>query len=176
VVSGLVLETTFLFNFFTMKYIIMEILNHCMKGLTRSGSLLLIMWTLVQPVYGQKNDALSIAQSVLNVQADAWNQGDIDSFMKTYWKSPDLQFISSNGMAQGWQATIERYHRTYPDRQAMGKLTFTLNRADRRSKNIITLVGKYHLDREGLDNLEGLFVLVLQRFQGDWKIVMDSTH
>ena len=142
----------------------------------RWASAFLIALACFNPILAQKKDAITIAREVLDIQAGAWNQGDIDAFMQTYWKSPDLQFISSNGMAQGWQATLERYHRTYPDRQAMGMLTFTLNRADRRSRNIITLVGKYHLDREGLDNLEGLFVLVLQRFHGDWKIVMDSTH
>ena len=84
----------------------MEILNHCMKGLTRSGSLLLIMWTLVQPVYGQKNDALSIAQSVLNVQADAWNQGDIDCYMKAYHPSDSIRTVSRRELYAAREATL----------------------------------------------------------------------
>ena len=118
----------------------------------------------------------AIAQSVLNQQAAAWNIGDLDAFMETYWKSPDLQFISKNGMASGWEATRTRYYRTYPDRKAMGHLDFELIRVDKRTKNLMTVIGKYHVKREELEDLAGTFVLILQRIHRNWSITLDSTH
>jgi hypothetical protein len=32
-------------------------------------------------------------RQLLNDQTQAWNRGDIDSFMKTYWESDSLTFI-----------------------------------------------------------------------------------
>ena len=31
-------------------------------------------------------------------QEDDWNRGDIDAFMKAYWKSEELQFGGANGL------------------------------------------------------------------------------
>ena len=62
----------------------------------------------------------TIVQQILMEQAEDWNRGDIDAFMKHYWKSDQLQFIGSSGATYGWQNTLANYKRRYPDRQAMG--------------------------------------------------------
>lgn len=35
---------------------------------------------------------------VLTTQTTTWNKGDIDGFMKTYWKSDSLLFIGQKGL------------------------------------------------------------------------------
>jgi hypothetical protein len=50
---------------------------------------------------------------VLNDQVDAWNQGDLEGFMKGYWKSDDLTFKSGDKVTHGWQATHDRYRARY---------------------------------------------------------------
>ena len=107
-------------------------------------------------------------------QETAWNRGDIDEFMETYWKSDNLQFIGANGPTYGWQQTLDNYKRRYPDREAMGKLSFDILTIDQRSPTVISLVGKFHLERT-IGNLEGYFLLLWQKFDGKWLIVADHT-
>ncbi len=117
-----------------------------------------------------------IAVELLEKQSKAWNNADIPSFMDTYWKSDDLQFLGKEGLIKGWKDTEARYYRTYPDPQAMGKLKFDILEVNTRSRNVFTVIGRYHLDRSGLENLSGHFILVCQKIRRKWVIVADSTH
>lgn len=115
-------------------------------------------------------------KTLLAVQSEAWNTGDIDGFMEGYLQTDDLHFLGSGGLTAGWHATLERYKQRYPDQQTMGQLSFDLREITRRTKDVYTIIGKFHLSRHELDDMEGFFLLVLQKIKGDWKIVADSTH
>ena len=115
-------------------------------------------------------------KTLLAVQSEAWNTGDIDGFMEGYLPTDDLHFLGSGGLTAGWHATLERYKQRYPDQQTMGQLSFDLREITRRTKDVYTIIGKFHLSRHELDDMEGFFLLVLQKIKGDWKIVADSTH
>jgi len=131
---------------------------------------LLISWNL----FAQNDKDFEKVKTILNTQAQDWNNGDIDKFMDYYWKSDNLQFIGSKGITYGWQNTLDNYKKRYPDLQTMGKLTFDIIKVDKRSKKIITLVGKFHLKRE-IGDLEGIFLLVWKKIKGEWKIIVDQT-
>lgn len=85
-------------------------------------------------------------QEVLNVlarQNDNWNKGNIDAFMEDYWKSDSLMFIGSKGVVYGWKATLDRYHKSYPDRATMGILKFDIQQTDFYSnKSVCWVLGK----------------------------------
>ena len=59
-------------------------------------------------------------------QVSAWNDGNLEEFMQTYWKSEKLVFVGSRGPSYGWVATLESYKKGYPDKKAMGKLEFDI--------------------------------------------------
>ena len=120
-----------------------------------------------------QSDSLAILNT-LDRQQDAWNRGDLDAFMKAYWKSDQLQFIGADGPTYGWQETLENYRRRYPDRQAMGTLTFSVLNLDHRSPTVVSLVGTFHLRRE-IGDLKGFFTLLWQQIDGTWLIVADHT-
>lgn len=120
------------------------------------------------------NKDFQAVRQVLAVQQDAWNRGDIDAFMEYYWKSPDLQFIGSNGPTYGWQNTLERYKKTYSNRDLMGTLQFDILQVNQRSKKVITVLGKFTLKRKN-DEPSGYFLLVFQKIKGEWLIVADHT-
>src|SRR5262249_10804549 len=63
-------------------------------------------------------------EGILSAQQKAWNEGNVEEFMKGYWQSEELTFSGSSGVARGFNAVRERYHQSYPDRQTMGKLDF----------------------------------------------------
>ncbi|MCB0670094.1 MAG: DUF4440 domain-containing protein [Saprospiraceae bacterium] len=115
-------------------------------------------------------------EELLVAQSSAWNQGNVEDFMKTYWDDENLLFLSKNGPTFGYRNTLENYYKRYPDRDAMGYLTFEIVRLDKRSRSVYSLVGKYHLNRDKMDNLSGFFLLIIKKIKGDWKIVADSTH
>jgi hypothetical protein len=46
--------------------------------------------------------------------------------MKGYWKSDSLMFIGKNGITHGWEKTLDRYKKSYPDTAAMGKLSYDI--------------------------------------------------
>ena len=119
---------------------------------------------------------LEALQKILADQVAAWNAGDIDAFMTGYWNSDSLRFVSGNTERKGWQSTIERYRTTYPDRAAMGHLTFEELAFRRLSPNWATGFGRFRLKREeSLGDLTGLFTLLFEKRNGRWMIVQDHT-
>ena len=117
--------------------------------------------------------AKSAIVSVLDVQARAWNRGDVDGFMRHYWKSTRLTFSSGGTVTRGWQATIEGYRNRYPDRNAMGRLTFSELEVRPLGQHAALVLGRWHLDRD--QPVGGIFSLVFQKKAGRWVIVHDHT-
>jgi ketosteroid isomerase-like protein len=113
-------------------------------------------------------------RELLTQQAEDWNRGNIDSFMTSYWKSDQTLFVGATGVARGWQAVLARYHRAYPDHNAMGHLTFSNLEVRTYCSDAAMVLGNYHLDREN-DHPEGVFTLDLRKFPDGWRIVVDHT-
>jgi ketosteroid isomerase-like protein len=112
--------------------------------------------------------------SVLSTQQTAWNNGDIDGFMQGYWKSDSLMFIGKTAPVYGWQKTLERYHKAYPDKAAMGILSFNIIKVDLLDNTNAFVLGAWNLKREK-DVPGGYFTLWFKKIKGEWKIVCDHT-
>src|SRR5471032_724022 len=85
---------------------------------------------------------------VLQTQQQAWNKGDVDGFMQGYWKSDSLVFVGKTAPAYGWQTTLDHYKKSYPDKAAMGQLTFTITKVDVMDPNNAFVLGSWSLKRE----------------------------
>ncbi|MDC0592855.1 nuclear transport factor 2 family protein [Flavobacteriaceae bacterium] len=118
-------------------------------------------------------DSLSIMK-VMSFQQDAWNQGDIDSFMEGYLKSDELVFSGKSGPVYGWENTKNRYYSSYPNTKVMGKLNFTIKKIRSVSLNTAYLIGEYYLKRSGEDSY-GHFTLLWKKIDSNWLIVSDHT-
>ncbi|MCW3462369.1 YybH family protein [Chitinophaga nivalis] len=129
-------------------------------------------WPL-QKLQAQQDTRQQIA-TLLSVQSGAWNKGDLQTFMGTYWQSDSLLFIGKNGITYGWQATLDRYKKSYPDTTAMGKLDFKLLECKPLSKDVCLVIGRWHLERS-IGDLQGHFSLVLKKINGVWKIIADHS-
>ncbi len=109
------------------------------------------------------------------LQSEAWwNDGSIEGYMGSYWKSPDLRFASGGKVTFGWQKTLDGYLKRYPDRAAMGRLTFSDLDITVLSHESALVFGAWELARDN-DLPHGLFTLLLRRFDGGWRIVHDHT-
>ncbi|MDB5111862.1 MAG: hypothetical protein JWR67_2976 [Mucilaginibacter sp.] len=116
-------------------------------------------------------------QAILNVletQRVAWNKGDLEGFMQGYWKSDSLLFVGRTAPTHGWQATLDRYKKNYPDRAAMGTLTFNILKVELLNATNAFMLGGWHLQREK-DTPGGYFTLWFKKINGEWKIVVDHT-
>ncbi len=113
-------------------------------------------------------------RALLEAQANAWNNGDIEGFMAGYWKSDQTEFVGASGMLRGWQEVLDRYRRTYPDRKAMGRLTFSDLEITVLSPDAAYIVGRWQLEREK-DRPGGVFTLIARKFPEGWRIVHDHT-
>lgn len=112
--------------------------------------------------------------SIMDRQENCWNKGDLECFMNGYWQSDSLKFIGKSGITYGWQATLDRYKKGYPDRSAMGKLTFTIRHVYSAGKKAVFVIGQWHLKREK-DEPQGFFSLLWRKVKGEWVIVADHS-
>ena len=66
-------------------------------------------------------------RSVLAQQADAWNKGDLDGYMRGYAHTDQLVFTSGGHIRRGWQETFDKYRAKYgSDKSTMGHLAFEI--------------------------------------------------
>jgi ketosteroid isomerase-like protein len=121
----------------------------------------------------QAADQAAITKAMTDQQT-AWNQADIDSFMSTYWHSPDVTFSGTSGTIRGWDAVLARYKKSYADREAMGQLQFSQLEFHFLGQDATLLLGHWHLTRAKGD-VGGVFSLVWQRFPEGWRIIHDHT-
>ena len=133
-------------------------------------ALTIISFTNAQPKRSADEKAI---RTVLDKQVIAWNEANIDEFMKGYWKSDSILFIGRK-ITTGWDSTMIRYKKGYPDQSAMGKLRFEILRMDFASSEACLVTGKFFLTREK-DNPNGIFTLLFKKKKGQWVIVYDHT-
>jgi hypothetical protein len=141
--------------------------------------LLIIVFTvfLSQNLFAEKEISKKERESIENLmkkQVEAWNEGNLEKFMKTYIKSDKLSFVGSRGPTYGWQATLESYKKGYPDKVAMGNLKFTILDISKIDRKTVYVIGKFELTRV-IGNLSGHFTLVIQKFKKDWLIISDHS-
>lgn len=110
----------------------------------------------------------------MQTQEDAWNRGDIPAFMEGYWQDKGLTFIGSKGITSGWDQTLANYLKGYPDKEAMGTLTFEVIELRRLGPKAFYMIGKYTLKRVS-DQPSGYFNLIWEKVEDNWVITSDHT-
>lgn len=135
--------------------------------------LLLLTFVFTGKVSAQNKDEQAI-RTLIEEQRLAWNAGDKEKFMQTYWQSDSLMFIGKSGVTYGWQKTLDNYKKGYPDTAAMGKLDFDLLEVKRLSVMYFFVVGKWHLTRS-IGDVGGHFTLLFKKVKNKWVIVADHS-
>ncbi len=137
----------------------------------------LLFFLVINISYGQsilsesdKNEIIS----VLKQQEKLWNKGDIDGFMQGYVKSDYLVFNGSSGPFYGWDSVKDRYIKTYPSKEKMGKLNFKIHNISLITSSVAQLIGQFFLSYPKSE-VSGYFTLVLVKSKGEWLILSDHT-
>jgi hypothetical protein len=135
---------------------------------------MLILFTFLSICsFGQTKDEQA-ALDLLNRQSSYWNKGDIENFMKGYWENDSLMFVGKSGVTYGYRATLENYKKGYPDRAAMGELSFQFIKTEKLSPEYIFVVGKWYLKRT-IGDVKGHFNLLFRKINNEWVIIVDHS-
>jgi uncharacterized protein (TIGR02246 family) len=113
--------------------------------------------------------------AILNHQTKAWNEGNVTNFMNGYWESDSLMYIGKSGVTYGYNATLERYKKNYPDKSTMGMLKFDIIKVNFISNDACFVVGKWHLTRPEKGDVGGHYTLLWRKMNGNWVIVADHS-
>ena len=115
-----------------------------------------------------------IIRATLNAQLAAWNEGDLDAFMETYWKNDDLKFVSGTKVTRGWSSTMKSYRSRYGDGDDLGQLGLDDVDVQIVTADVAVITGRFqHASAEASSG--GVFSLVMKRHDGVWRIVHDHT-
>lgn len=136
-------------------------------------AVLAIFFSISAAAQSKTKDELYI-RSALETQSRAWNDGNLEVFMKAYWPSDSLMFVGKSGVTYGWQNTLNNYKKGYPDTASMGKLNFDLIEVKRLSAIYFSVVGKWQLTRS-IGNVGGHFTLLWRKVKNKWVIVQDHS-
>lgn len=117
-----------------------------------------------------KNEILA----VMKLQETAWSAYDLEGFMQGYWKSDSLKFYGASGLTKGWQQTLDSYKKRYPTKAHTGSLRFTINDISEIDHDSYWVMGTYFLER-AVGNVEGVFIVIFKKINGEWKIVADMS-
>ena len=117
---------------------------------------------------------ISEIRAVLRAQQEAWNRGDIDSFMNGYARADTTVFVSGDEVMRGWQTVRDRYLKKYSDRAKMGTLTFADLEIEQLGPDSAVALGRWELKRAS-NNPHGHFTLIFRKTPDGWRIVHDHT-
>ncbi len=113
-------------------------------------------------------------RAVLAWQVQAWNDGDLERFMRGYWKNDSTIFASGGNFSKGWQEMLARYKRGYPTPEKMGQLEFKIYKVELMGEEWAKVLGHWKLT-VGTATPQGLFTLILRRLENGWRVVHDHT-
>ena len=134
-------------------------------------TVLFLMGTL--RLSAQSDDRVLILK-LLEDQRQAWNRGDLVEYMQGYSKSDSLLFVGKSGPKYGWETTLANYKKSYPDKKAMGLLSFDIKEVKMISADYAFVLGAWHLKREK-DDPKGYFTLIVNKISGEWKVIADHS-
>jgi uncharacterized protein (TIGR02246 family) len=100
--------------------------SNCPKSLYHTAMslrvpILLTAAFMIASLRAQTSGTEAAIENVLTVQVQAWNRGDISTFVTTY--AEDCIFVGKQ-MLHGRSKLLARYRKTYPSPGPMGKLSF----------------------------------------------------
>jgi beta-aspartyl-peptidase (threonine type) len=121
-------------------------------------------------------------RTVLERQERAWNDFDLDRFMRGYWKNDSTIFASGGEATHGWSEMLSRYKRGYSTPEKMGRLKFDIRQIEFMGSDWAKVLGEWKLvpseqktNGASPQTARGLFTLIFRRLPEGWRIVHDHT-
>lgn len=120
------------------------------------------------------DDRADIAKVLADASA-GWSRGDLDVFMASYEKAPQINYVSGGKVIQGFDAIRAMYAPRFSDPKAMPQLSTEIVDFDPLGTDYAAVIGRFHLKLEGGQDASGLFSLVFHKTKDGWRIVSDHS-
>ena len=114
----------------------------------------------------------SAIRNVFEESCAAWNRGDLDGYLASYWDSEKTLWISGGSLTRGKAAIAAAYKRRFSMGGPMGKLSVTELEIDVLTPDDAIAFGRWFLDLEGTIS-QGFFTVQLRKIEGNWLFVCD---
>ena len=101
-------------------------------------------------------------EALLEDQAKALNKGRIPDFMSAYEQSKDLIFTSGGNVRRGFRETLNKYQKTYGEKDLMGHLEFEILDLRMLNPSAAIVLGTWELTKTEKEG-KGVFTLVMIR-------------
>jgi beta-aspartyl-peptidase (threonine type) len=135
---------------------------------------LLAIGGIISNITAAEDDSAGEIRAVIQSQQEAWNRGDLESFMNGYWRSDKTAFVTGGDVARGWQTVLDHYKAKYSDREKMGTLTFSDLEITPLAPDSALVLGSWKLQLKN-GNLHGKTTLIFRRVPEGWRIVHDHS-
>ena len=114
----------------------------------------------------------SAIRSVFEESCAAWNRGDLDGYLASYWDSEKTLWISGGSLTRGKAAIAAGYKRRFSTGGPMGRLSVAELEIDVLTSDDAIALGRWILDLEGTIS-QGFFTVQLRKIEGTWLFVCD---
>ena len=121
-------------------------------------------------------DSCEEINDLMYEQEESWNNGNIEDFMKKYWKNDSLIFIGKSGINYGWNKTTSNYKKSYPSQNLMGLLHFNNIKCLSINDTTHIISGQWNISRlDSSKNVGGYYSLMWIKKENGWRIVYDHS-
>lgn len=104
----------------------------------------------------------------------AWNRGDLDGYLASYWDSSTTLWVSSGSLLRGRKAIVAAYKARFSTPQQMGKLTLADLEIDVLTTTDAIAFGRWMLVVDDQAS-KGFFTVQLRQIEGTWLFIADHS-
>jgi len=119
-------------------------------------------------------EAEAAIRAVFDAGCAAWNRGDLDGYLASYWNSEKTLWISGGTVTRGSEAIITSYKTRFPTQQHMGDLTVTDMTTEVLTDVNAFVFGYWRLTIND-ETQKGVFTVQLKKLAGEWLFVSDHS-
>jgi uncharacterized protein (TIGR02246 family) len=113
-------------------------------------------------------------RKVFEAGCAAWNRGNLDGYLASYWDSDKTIWISGGAVTRGIDAIVAAYKARFSRPQQMGELTLAELEIDVLTTEDAVAFGRWMLVGED-KTAEGFFTVQLRKIEGNWLFVSDHS-
>jgi hypothetical protein len=113
------------------------------------------------------------AHAGLQAQVEAWNRGDLEAALSTYWDAPQMTWVSRSGVERGFASFADGMRKDFADPAAMGAYSVEVLDVRGLGPETGSVVFRWQISRAGKRVMGGTSTQIWCRVKGTWKAVLE---
>ena len=109
----------------------------------------------------------------VEVQAAAWNRGDLESALDAYCSEPRIAWVNRSGLSRGFDAFAASMRADFADPSRMGRFDAELLETRALGRRAALVVLRWSITREGRRIMGGVSTQLWERCRGRLRITLE---